>query len=36
MFAVAMTRLVLDLRAAAREAVHTELDLWPALAALAP
>ena len=35
-FAVAMTLLVLDLRAPAAEAVHSEHDLWRALAALAP
>jgi uncharacterized membrane protein len=35
-FAVAMTLRVLDLHAPAREAVHTELDLWRALAALSP
>ena len=35
-FAVAMTLLVLDLRAAAVEAVHNEQDLWLALGALAP
>src|ERR1700734_2276693 len=35
-FAVAMTLLVLDLRAPAVEAVHTEHDLWLALVALAP
>ncbi len=35
-FAVAMTLLVLDLRVPAREAVHTEQDLWRALIALSP
>ncbi len=35
-FAVAMTLLVLDLRAPAIEAVHSERDLWHALAALTP
>ena len=35
-FAVAMTLLVLDLRAPAVEAVHSERDLWLALGALAP
>ena len=35
-FAVAMTLLVLDLRAPAVEAVHTEHDLWRALGTLAP
>ena len=35
-FAVAMTLLVLDVRAPAVEAVHNEHDLWLALAALAP
>jgi len=35
-FAVAMTLLVLDLRAPAAEAVHSERDLWLALGALAP
>lgn len=35
-FAVAMTLLVLDLRAPAVEAIHSERDLWTALAALAP
>src|SRR5579872_5972366 len=35
-FAVAMTLLVLDLRAPAVEAVHSEQDLWRALGALAP
>ncbi len=35
-FAVAMTLLVLDLRAPAVEAVHTEAELWRALMALAP
>ncbi len=35
-FAVAMTLLVLDLRAPAVEAVHSEHDLWRALLALAP
>jgi uncharacterized membrane protein len=35
-FAVAMTLLVLDLRAPAAEAVHSERDLWLALGGLAP
>ena len=35
-FAVAMTLLVLDLRAPAVEAIHSEQDLWKALQALAP
>jgi len=35
-FAVAMTLLVLDLRAPAREAIHSEHELWHALVALAP
>src|ERR1700722_12743599 len=35
-FAVAMTLLVLDLRAPARELIHSEHDLWRALAGLAP
>jgi len=35
-FAVAMTLLVLDLRAPAVEAIHNEPDLWLALGALAP
>ncbi len=35
-FAVAMTLLVLDLHAPALEAVHSESDLWRALAALGP
>jgi uncharacterized membrane protein len=35
-FAVAMTLLVLDLRAPAIEAVKSEQDLWHALAALSP
>ena len=35
-FAVAMTLLVLDLRAPAVETVHSERDLWLALGALAP
>ena len=35
-FAVAMTLLVLDLRAPAVEAIHSERDLWAALGALAP
>ena len=35
-FAVAMTLLVLDLRAPAAEAIHSEQDLWRALAVLAP
>jgi uncharacterized membrane protein len=36
LFAVAMTLLVLDLHAPAAETVHSELDLWRALVALAP
>jgi uncharacterized membrane protein len=35
-FAVAMTLLVLDLRAPAVEVIHSEQDLWLALGALAP
>lgn len=35
-FAVAMTLLVLDLRAPAVEAIHSEADLWTATGALAP
>jgi len=35
-FAVAMTLLVLDLRAPATEMVHNERDLWRALVALSP
>jgi uncharacterized membrane protein len=35
-FAVAMTLLVLDLRAPAVEAVHSEHDLWRALLTLSP
>jgi len=35
-FAVAMTLLVLELRAPAAEAIHREQDLWRALVALAP
>ena len=35
-FAVAMTLLVLDLRAPAAELVHSEQDLWRWLVALAP
>jgi uncharacterized membrane protein len=35
-FAVAMTLLVLDLRAPASEAIHSEEGLWVALSALAP
>lgn len=35
-FAVAMTLLVLDLRAPAREAIHSEHDLWRALMGLSP
>jgi uncharacterized membrane protein len=35
-FAVAMTLLVLDLRVPAIEAVHSDHDLWRAVAALAP
>jgi len=36
MFAVAMTLLVLDLRVPARDAVHSEHDLWRVLVALSP
>jgi TMEM175 potassium channel family protein len=36
LFAVAMTLLVLDLKAPAAEAVHAEHDLWTALVALSP
>jgi uncharacterized membrane protein len=36
LFAVAMTLLVLDLHAPAREAIHSEADLWHALVALGP
>lgn len=35
-FAVAMTLLVLDLRVPAREAIHSEHDLWHALLVLTP
>lgn len=35
-FAVAMTLLVLDLRVPAKEAIHSEHDLWHALLVLAP
>jgi len=35
-FAVAMTLLVLDLRAPAAELIHSEQDLWRSLVALAP
>jgi len=35
-FAVSMTLLVLDLRVPAVEAIHSERDLWHALAALSP
>ena len=35
-FGVAMTLLVLDLKAPAENAVHTEADLWRALIALGP
>jgi uncharacterized membrane protein len=35
-FAVAMTLLVLDLKAPLAEAVHSEADLWTALLALSP
>jgi uncharacterized membrane protein len=35
-FAVAMTLLVLDLRVPARDAVHSDHDLWQALLALSP
>lgn len=36
LFAIAMTLLVLDIRAPAADAVHGEQDLWRALAALSP
>lgn len=36
LFAVAMTLLVLDLHVPAREAIHSERDLWHALASLSP
>jgi uncharacterized membrane protein len=35
-FAVSMTLLVLDLRVPAREAIHSETDLWHALLVLSP
>ncbi len=35
-FAVAMTLLVLDLRVPAHDLIHSERDLWHALAAVAP
>lgn len=35
-FAVAMTLLVLDLRVPARDAVHSDLELWQMLVALSP
>jgi uncharacterized membrane protein len=35
-FAVSMTLLVLDLRVPAREAIHSEYDLWHALVVLSP
>jgi uncharacterized membrane protein len=35
-FAVSMTLLVLDLRVPASEAIHSERDLWHALAVLSP
>jgi uncharacterized membrane protein len=35
-FAVAMTLLVLDLKTPAAEVIHSELDLWHSLVALAP
>jgi len=35
-FAVAMTLLVLDLRVPAKEAIHSEHDLWRALVILSP
>jgi len=35
-FAVSMTLLVLDLRVPAREAIHSERDLWHALVLLSP
>jgi uncharacterized membrane protein len=35
-FAVAMTLLVLDLHSPAREAVHSERDLWRALCTMSP
>lgn len=36
LFAVAMTLLILDIHAPAREAIHSEADLWNALVALGP
>jgi uncharacterized membrane protein len=36
LFAVALTLLVLDLRVPAREAIHSERDLWRALVDLSP
>src|SRR5215471_4916946 len=35
-FAIALTLLVLDIRAPAAEAIHSEDDLWRALVALSP
>ncbi|MGB7667148.1 MAG: TMEM175 family protein [Candidatus Acidiferrales bacterium] len=35
-FAVAMTLLVLDLRVPVTDAIHSEHELWSALAALGP
>ena len=35
-FAVAMTLLVLDLKAPVAAAIHSEHDLWAALVALSP
>jgi uncharacterized membrane protein len=35
-FAVAMTLLVLELHSPAREAIHSEQDLWSALCAMSP
>ena len=35
-FAVAMTLLVLDLRTPLHEGIHSEQDLWRALAGMAP
>jgi len=35
-FAVAMTLLVLELRGPAKEAIHSEADLWKALCAMMP
>ena len=35
-FAVAMTLLVLDLHTPIRDAIHSEQELWGALAAISP